>query len=241
MFPRHSSPRQAWRPARIPVIAAGLTLTLAGCAVPGLPGPSGAPDMQRVIASAEPSATATPTPSPTPSPTTTPSPSPSVTPAAAPAWVPAKNDLGTGSVTHRVDAASHTLIIDYWTDEDPSSWTPDSSPLIRLNARIDGPGYGTAIKVTRFNARADSLAAVLANDQGEFTVAPPFAYTSGVVLPPNPKAHSTQILFTFDLLTETFPGSGIFARQTVLDTLTIGYAKPGAAGVTGREPAPAKP
>jgi hypothetical protein len=144
--------------------------------------------------------------------------------------------LRTGSVTHRVDAASHNLIIDYWTNEDPSSWTPDSSPLIRLNARIDGLDYGNAIKVTRFNVRADSLAAVLANDAGEFTVAPPFAYTSGVVLPPNPKAHSTQLLITFDLLTETAPGSGIYARQTILDTLTIGYAKPGSAAAAPAVP-----
>lgn len=86
--------------------------------------------------------------------------------------------------------------------------------------------------MTRFNVRADSLAAVLANDAGEFTVAPPFTYSSGVVVPPNPKAHSTQLLFTFDLLTETAPGSGIYARRTVLDTLNIGYAKPGAPTAT---------
>jgi hypothetical protein len=73
---------------------------------------------------------------------------------------------------------------------------------------------------------------VLANDAGEFTVAPPFTYSSGVVVPPNPKAHSTQLLFIFDLLTETAPGSCIYARQTVLDTLNIGYAKPGAPTAT---------
>jgi hypothetical protein len=240
MTPQHSASRQARRLTSIPVIAAAVTLTLAGCAVPGLPGPTGAPEMQRVMAAgahaADPFPTATPTPIPSSSPTLTPSPALVVTPPAAPAWVPANNDLRTGSVTHRVDAASHNLIIDYWTNEDPSSWTPDSSPLIRLNARIDGLDYGNAIKVTRFNVRADSLAAVLANDAGEFTVAPPFAYTSGVVLPPNPKAHSTQLLFTFDLLTETAPGSGIYARQTILDTLNIGYAKPGSAAAAPAAP-----
>ncbi|MGM7778840.1 hypothetical protein ACSVHC_22870 [Arthrobacter sp. KNU-44] len=236
MTPRHSASRQPRRPAGIPVIAAAVTLTLAGCAVPGLPGATGAPgapEMQRVVAAGV--HTTDPVPAATPAPTPSPSPTAIVTPPAAPAWVPAKNDLGTGSVTHRVDAASHTLIIDYWTNEDPASWTPESSPLIRLNARIDGPDNGNAIKVTRFNVRADSLAAVLANDAGEFTVAPPFSYSSGVVVPSNPKAHSTQLLLTFDLLTETAPGSGIYARQTVLDTLNIGYAKPGSATVT---PAP---
>lgn len=230
MTPRQFTCRRLRRPAGIPALAVAVTLTLAGCAVPGLPGATGAPDIQRVVnAGAHTDPVPAPTATPTPTSTATPSAIPKAVakPPVAPAWVPANNDLRTGSVTHRIDAASHTLIIDYWTNEDPASWTPDSSPLIRLNAHIDGPGFGNAIKVTRFNVRADSLAAVLANDSGEFTVAPPFAYSSGVVLPPNPKAHSTQLLFTFDLLTETAPGSGIFARQTVLDTLNIGYAKPG--------------
>lgn len=246
-------PAQQRRRYGIALIATAATLSLAGCAIPGLPGATGAPDIQRVAATGARPANATPTagasvaPSAAPSATaastaattTTAGPGTAVVaPPAAPAWVPVANDLRTGSVTHRVDAAAHTLVIDYWTTEDPASWTPDSAPLIRLNAHIDGPDYGNAIKVTRFNVRADSLAAVLANDAGEFTVAPPFAYSSGVVVPPNPKAHSTQLLFTFDLLTETAPGSGVFARQTVLDTLTIGYAKPGSAAGASATPPP---
>ncbi|WP_432393394.1 hypothetical protein ACRQ5B_09135 [Pseudarthrobacter sp. L19] len=251
-------PAQQRRRYGIALIATAATLSLAGCAIPGLPGATGAPDIQRVAATGARPANTTPTagasvsasasPSPTAAPTAAATPAATTTaagpgaavvaPPAAPAWVPVANDLRTGSVTHRVDAAAHTLVIDYWTTEDPASWTPDSAPLIRLNAHIDGPDYGNAIKVTRFNVRADSLAAVLANDAGEFTVAPPFAYSSGVVVPPNPKAHSTQLLFTFDLLTETAPGSGVFARQTVLDTLTIGYAKPGSAAGASATPSP---
>jgi hypothetical protein len=68
---------------------------------------------------------------------------------AAPVWKAVRGDLASGSKTHRLGAAAHTLIIDYWTTEDPSSWTPDSSPIINLNARIDGAPTGEAIKVTR--------------------------------------------------------------------------------------------
>jgi hypothetical protein len=64
-------------------------------------------------------------------------------------WKAVRGDLASGSKTHRLGAAAHTLIIDYWTTEDPSSWTPDSSPIINLNARIDGAPTGEAIKVTR--------------------------------------------------------------------------------------------
>ena len=135
----------------------------------------------------------------------------------------AENELAEGSTSHRLGAASHTLVLDYWTSEDPAGWTPESSPIINVSVKIDGaPGPG-AIRVTRFNARVDALGVELTNDQGSFALEPPYAYTSGFALPANPSAESTTVLFTIDLLTETEPGSGVFTRQTVLDTLTIGY------------------
>lgn len=136
----------------------------------------------------------------------------------------AENELAEGSTSHRLGAASHTLVLDYWTNENPASWTPESSPIINVSLKIDGaPGPG-AVRVTRFNARVDALGVELTNDQGSFALEPPYAYTSGFALPANPSAASTTVLFTIDLLTETAPGSGVFTRQTVLDTLTIGYS-----------------
>ncbi|MBF4995205.1 hypothetical protein ITX31_13945 [Arthrobacter gandavensis] len=133
------------------------------------------------------------------------------------------NDLADGSTSHRLGAASHTLVLDYWTSEDPAGWTPESSPIINVSVKIDGaPGPG-AVRVTRFNARVDAMGVELTNDQGSFALEPPYAYTSGFSLPANPSATSTTVLFTIDLLTETEPGSGVFTRQTVLDTLTVGY------------------
>ncbi|MGW9404991.1 hypothetical protein ACWGQ2_13615 [Arthrobacter sp. NPDC055585] len=142
----------------------------------------------------------------------------------------AENDLAAGSTTHRLGAASHTLVVDYWTNESPAEWTPDSSPIINVSVKIDGESSPGAVRVTRFNARVDALGVELTNDQGSFALEPPYAYTSGFALPANPSATSTTVLFTIDLLTETEPDSGVFTRQTVLDTLTIGYASeaPGA-------------
>ncbi|MFW0769609.1 hypothetical protein ACLRGH_06210 [Arthrobacter koreensis] len=135
-----------------------------------------------------------------------------------------ENELAEGSTSHRLVAASHTLLLDYWTSEDPAGWTPESSPIINLSVKIDGTPVPGAVRVTRFNARVDALGVELANDQGSFALEPPYAYTSGFALPANPTAESTTVLFTIDLLTETEPGSGVFTRQTVLDTLTIGFA-----------------
>lgn len=211
------------------VVAFGTAAALSGCSIPGLPGPTGAPEPRQVAAVAlVPAAPASAAPSPASNP-----PSKAAAPAKAPApappvWKAVRGDLSSGSRTHRLGAAGRTLIIDYWTTEDPGAWTPDYSPIVHFSARIDGAPTGEAIKVTRFNARVDALGAVLANDQGSFAIEPPYSYSSGVVVPANPKATSTKIVFTIDLLTETAPGTGIFTRQTVLDTLTLGYAKPGA-------------
>lgn len=220
------------------VLAFGTALALSGCSIPGLPGRTGAPEPQ-LVAAVVPVSSATASPAPslssispastTPAPAKA-APAPAVPKAAAPAapvWKAIRGDLSSGSKSHRLGAAARTLIIDYWTTEDAGAWTPDSSPIVHLNARVDGAPTGETIKVTRFNARVDTLGAVLANDQGSFAIEPPYSYSSGVVVPANPKATSTKIVFTVDLLTETAPGTGIFTRQTILDTLTIGYAKPG--------------
>jgi hypothetical protein len=226
---QHRQSRQESRKHRNPLIAAlvfGTVLAVSGCSVPGLPGPTGAPAAQQV-AVVDPTSPAV---APSPATGTGASQSPASTEAsapAAPAWVPVAGDLSRGSVTHSLGAAGHTLIVNYWITDNVATLTPRDAPIIRLSAHIDGSPDGNAIKVTRFNARVDALGAVLANDQGDFAVQPPYSYSSGVVVPANPSAHSTQVLFTFDLLTETEPGSGIFTRQTVLDTVTLGYAMPG--------------
>lgn len=228
------------RRASAPALILAFTTAATGCSVPpvpGLPGASGAPDPVRVAdtvplaspaASAPAQAPSAASPSAFLSPAPAPTAAPGTAPKAAASWVRQRADMDRGSAHHVLDAAAHKLMIDYWTSDDPGSWTPESSPIIRLNAHISGADDGNTVKVTRFNARVDSLGVVLANDQGDFALTPPYSYASGVVVPANPKAHSTRILFTFDLLTETAPNSGVYTRQTILDTLTLGYAKSGA-------------
>lgn len=196
-----------------------------------MPGPTGAPAVQQVAVVETPSPAAGTSASQAAAGNEAPAPAASAAPTApaAPVWVPVAGDLSHGTVTHTLGAAAHNLIVNYWMTDDAAALSPNDAPIIRLSAHIDGSPDGNAIKVTRFNARVDALGTVLANDQGDFAVQPPFSYSSGVVVPANPTAHSTQVLFTFDLLTETAPGTGIYTRQTVLDTVTIGYAVPGTA------------
>ena len=205
-----SSPRRRTGrplPRFLSIFAASAVLVLTGCSIPGLPGATGAPDAAPAAVEHASSVD-------------------SVMPDSA-------GDLASGSMTHRVAAAANTLVLDYWSTENVAEWTSESRPIINVNAHLDGPGTGGAVRVTRFEAKLDGSGTVLATDPGSFALEPPFAYSSAVVLPSNPGAASSRIIFTLDLLTETAPGSGIYARQTVVDALTIGYATPGGTARAG--------
>lgn len=205
--PKHRapSPRTVATKALL-VLSMAAALTLSGCSIPGLPGPTGAPSVEQAAAV---------TPQPEAIPTTAP---------ATPAKATITGDMIKGAVSHKIGAAGNQLVIDYWTSKDPASWTPESSPIIRLSASVVGSTEKNAIKITRFNARIDAPEVTLANDTGDFAVDAPHSYSSSVVVPAAPEASPMRMLFTFDLLTETAPGSGIFTRQTVMDTLTLQYA-----------------
>jgi hypothetical protein len=203
-MPAHAARRTVGSRA-LSVLSLAAVLTVSGCSLPGLPGPTGAPTphVEQVAAVA---------------------PAPVQDVATPPKLV--VNDLANGAASHTLGAAENQLVVDYWTTEAAASWTSASSPIIRLSAKVAGSAGDKAIKITRFNARVDALNTVLANDTGDFAIGAPHSYSSAIVLPANPGAESTRIVFTFDLLTETAPGSGVFTRQTVMDSLTIGYADP---------------
>lgn len=224
---KHSAPPRTKVPTfvkALPALSLATVLVLSGCGIPGLPGPTGAPAAGPAIEQVSVEETVAEKEAVTPA---------DLDPAetvpvgiAAPEPAPARviqNDLATGSASHTLGAADNHLVIDYWTTENVAMWTPESTPIIRLSAKVVGSIDWKQVKITRFNARVDSLDAILANDTGDFAIGAPNAYSSAVVLPGNPGAESTRIVFTFDLLTETFPGSEVFTRQTVMDSLIIGY------------------
>lgn len=208
----HAAPRAARRPwttRAFPALSLAAVLSVSGCSLPGLPGPTGAP-----------------APAPEVEQATAVTPLPDMEAAAEPrpVRVVVPNDLADGTASHSLGAAGNQLVVDYWTTGNAALWTPESSPIIQLSAKVAGSAGDRAIKITRFNARIDAMNAVLANDTGDFAIGAPHSYSSAVVVPGHPGADSTRIVFTFDLLTETGPATGVFTRQTVMDSLTIGYA-----------------
>jgi hypothetical protein len=133
-------------------------------------------------------------------------------------------DLDSGSLTRSMKAGSRHVVVDYWTDEDAKDWSPEGTKTIQLAAHIEGGGTEHAIKVTRFVATVDDgeSRTVAAEDRGEFALTPPYSYTTALTLLPSPSATTELVLYVqFDLLVETEPDSGVFFRQTVLDTLRL--------------------
>ena len=134
-------------------------------------------------------------------------------------------DLDSGSLTRVLAAGAQTVVIDYWTPGQATTWMPTGDKTIQLAAHLEGGTDEDAeVLVTRFVATADdgTTRTVAAEDRGEFAIMPPFSYTTAFTVPASaPAADSVTLYVQFDLLVETEPGSQRYYRQTVLDTLEL--------------------
>jgi hypothetical protein len=137
-------------------------------------------------------------------------------------------DLYRGSLTRKLTAGDRTVVVNYWTDADPKTFSARTSTVVKLSAHLEGPDTGAgptnAVKVSRFLATEDdgTTSSTLAEDRGEFVITPPFSYgTALTVRPADPTATSVTLSIQFELLVETAPDSGAYARQTVLDSVRI--------------------
>ena len=136
----------------------------------------------------------------------------------------ATGDLASGADTHIRNAGDLKLVIDYWTEQNPATWTADAGAAIQLTAHIEGAKDSRRIKVSRFTVRTvEDEPKVLLTDKGAFAVQPPFSYSSAIVTPAM-NAKSMSLLLQYDLLVETAEDSGQFFRQTVLDQLKVDNA-----------------
>lgn len=138
------------------------------------------------------------------------------------------DDLAAGSVTRKLAAGTHTLVVTYWTGADPSTWTPQSGAIIQVAAHIeDATTYGS-IKISRFMATITPLqtdiTTTMTSDTGDFFITPPYTYGGAFTLPVMPATTSVALVhLEYDLLVETYPGSGEYFRQTVLDSLSLSF------------------
>ncbi|SDC68660.1 hypothetical protein SAMN05660690_2129 [Geodermatophilus telluris] len=200
--------------------AAALALSaalLAGCQLPDV---SMSPDLTAREEAAAPSRAATTRAAvrTEAAPATTAAP---VTPAA-----PARpaGDLDTGALTHALPAGDRTVVIDYWTTQQATTWTAGDDKTVQLSAHVEGGDEDTEVLVTRFAVTVDdgTTRALATEDRGEFALMPPYSYSTALTLPgTDSTAGALALEVQFDLLVETEPGSQRWFRQTVLDTLAL--------------------
>lgn len=154
-------------------------------------------------------------------------------PVAVPASLPeapagrVSGDLDTGSTTHRLDAGGRSVVVDYWVEDDPGTWTADRPTTIRLAAHVEEADSRHAVKVSRFGAVLDdgSRRVLITEDRGDFVLTPPYSYGGALTIPALPSdTRTAEIAVQFDLLVETEPRSDSYFRQTVLDTIQLSFA-----------------
>jgi hypothetical protein len=207
------------RRAVLVVIALGLTAVLSGCSLASF-------GMSRPT-SGHSGATSRKAPGPKAPATRTHSAAHSAVKAATTIRV-VQGALATGSTIHRIDAGARTLLVNYWTTQNPATWTPDLDVPIHVSAHFGASGSKAAVLVTEFRAtlgvNPGARTSTLRDDIGRFVLTAPFSYDSVVVLPGQPAtARTATISVEFDLLIETAPGSHQYFRQTVLDTLPLTF------------------
>jgi hypothetical protein len=139
----------------------------------------------------------------------------------------ASGDLDTGSTTHRLEAGGRSLVVDYWLEEDPATWTSDRPTTVRLAAHMEDADSGHTVKVSRFGAVLDdgTRRTLIGEDRGEFVITPPYSYGGALTIPALPSGTQTaELAVQFDLLVETEPGSDSYFRQTALDKIQLSFA-----------------
>jgi hypothetical protein len=133
--------------------------------------------------------------------------------------------LDSGSLTRVLAAGAQSVVIDYWTADQASTWTATGDKTIQLATHVEGGSdEDLEVLVTRFVVTADdgTTRTVAVEDRGEFALMRPFSYTTAFTVPESaPTADAVTLYVQFDLLVETEPGSQRYYRQTVLDTLEL--------------------
>ncbi len=216
-----SRKRHAKAGVKMLVSSIGLATVVAGCSVPHVASMS----TNRPTAKASQSPK---NPAPTAKPSATASPI-AATKVAASLATPG-GDLADGSLTRYLDAGSRKLVVNYWTTQDAAQWTASRSTVVNLAAHIENGDSGHAVLVSDFKAthRRRHRRHHDRRRQGRFHPHPAVRLQQRAVLRAHPAATSATVILKYDLLVQTAPGLMAYFRQTVIDTIHINFATPGA-------------
>jgi hypothetical protein len=193
-------------------LGSALVLTLSGCGT--------APWATGTTSAATSTKTATPTPTPQATITSI------------------VNELATGSAQHQLQAGDAALTANYWSTLSMDQWTaeankPISFSLIAALGTDQGQGVylsrvSVVVAVEGPTGSLDAPAPL--SDQASvapgYDIKSPYSYSQTFILPAvDPTATSVTLSFTYELLIQTTPTSGTYAKQTASDQITIAIAE----------------
>ena len=209
--PRRPGPRKLSRSAAAGLIAVAALAGLSACGT----APWDQPGFNTT--------SATPTSRPTPTQTIT----------------PVVNELATGSAKHTLQAGDISLAIDYYSTLSMDQWTAEANKPISFSMTGTlGTDQGQSFYLSRVTVTPavsgpdGSLPAPPAvTDQSSvapgYYIKDPYSYSQTFIIPAlDPDATSITLSFTYEILLQTAPGSGDYAKQTAADQLTIAVAQP---------------
>jgi hypothetical protein len=162
---------------------------------------------------------------------------PTPTPTASGEITSIENDLANGSTQSTLAAGNISLAVNYWSDLPMDEWTAGANKPLNLSmiATLAGDEgqriYLSKVTVVAAVTGPDGSLAAPASLVDEANVAPgyqvksPYSYSQSFVLPAlDPAATSISLAITYELLLQTTPTSGEYAKQTTTDLLTIAIA-----------------
>jgi hypothetical protein len=168
---------------------------------------------------------------PTPTKSATPTPSATITPVI--------NELATGSAKHQLQAGAIALTIDYYSTLSMDEWTAEANKPLTFSltgSLADDQGQSFYLSRVTLSPSVDGPTGLLpapAPLTDQASVAPgyyikaPYSYSQTFILPAlDPAATSVTLSFTYEILLQTAPGSGDYAKQTAADQLTVAIAQP---------------
>ena len=162
----------------------------------------------------------------------------SSTPTAPATITPIVNELATGSAHHTLQAGDIALSVDYYSTLSMDQWTAEANkPLTFSLQGTLGSDQGQSIYLSRV-----SLTPAVSGPTGPLTspspitdqsstapgyyIKAPYTYSQTFILPAlDPSATSVTLSFTYEILLQTAPGSGDYAKQTASDQLTVAIAE----------------
>ncbi|KQO10066.1 hypothetical protein ASF06_07565 [Agreia sp. Leaf244] len=148
------------------------------------------------------------------------------------------NELATGSAQHQLQAGDAALTANYWSTLSMDQWTAEANKPISFSLIAAlGTDQGQGVYLSRVSVvvavagpKGSLEAPAPLSDQASVTpgydIKSPYSYSQTFILPAvDPAATSVTLSFTYELLIQTTPTSGTYAKQTASDQVTIAIAE----------------